>query len=161
MTDEKFIPMDCPICNSFFFENAQEDEGRSEEQFCPKCGWKYDYEKVLFPNKRKRNELSLSEYRAWYNKKISETPSYNYLEANFQKESHRCPVCGKYLFREISSFEICPMCGWEDDNLMEKDPEKWAGSSNELCLKEFKARYLRYLEKNSNYCYRIDGFPEE
>ena len=37
-------------------------------------------------------------------------------------DKHLCPVCGKYEFEEQGSFDICDVCGWEDDPLQLKEP---------------------------------------
>ena len=56
----------------------------------------------------------------------------------------KCPVCGKYTFQSgPGSYEICPVCGWEDDKAQYKDPNL-KGGANRLSLKEYKERY----EKN-------------
>lgn len=56
----------------------------------------------------------------------------------------KCPVCGKYTFQSgPGSYEICPVCGWEDDKAQYKDPNL-KGGANKLSLKEYKGRY----EKN-------------
>ena len=56
----------------------------------------------------------------------------------------KCPVCGKYTFQSgPGSYEICPVCGWEDDKAQYKDPTL-KGGANKLSLKEYKERY----EKN-------------
>lgn len=26
-----------------------------------------------------------------------------------------CPVCGKYRFAEEADYDICPVCGWENE----------------------------------------------
>lgn len=56
----------------------------------------------------------------------------------------KCPACGKYTFQSgPGSYEICPVCGWEDDKVQYKDPNL-KGGANKLSLKEYKEQY----EKN-------------
>ena len=56
----------------------------------------------------------------------------------------KCPVCGKYTFQSgPGSYEICPICGWENDKAQYKNPTL-EGGANKLSLKEYKERY----EKN-------------
>ena len=56
----------------------------------------------------------------------------------------KCPVCGKYTFKNgPGSYEICPVCGWEDDKAQYHDPTL-SGGANKLSLKEYKEQY----EKN-------------
>ena len=56
----------------------------------------------------------------------------------------KCPVCGKYTFQSgPGSYEICPVCGWENDKAQYKDPTL-KGGANKLSLKEYKEQY----EKN-------------
>ena len=57
----------------------------------------------------------------------------------------KCPVCGQYVFKSgPGSYEICPICGWEDDKAQYEDPTL-AGGANHLSLKEYKKHY----EKNN------------
>ena len=56
----------------------------------------------------------------------------------------KCPVCGQYTFQSgPGSYEICPICGWEDDKAQYKDPNL-KGGANRFSLKEYKEQY----EKN-------------
>lgn len=57
----------------------------------------------------------------------------------------KCPVCGQYVFKSgPGSYEICSICGWEDDKAQYEDPTL-AGGANHLSLKEYKKQY----EKNN------------
>ncbi len=55
-------------------------------------------------------------------------------------EPHSCPVCGKYKFSQYGSFEICPVCGWEDDSVQENDPDFDIGP-NVISLNEYRSKY--------------------
>lgn len=55
-------------------------------------------------------------------------------------ESHACPVCGKYIFEFHGSFDICPVCGWEDDNLQEKRLD-FDGGANLMSLNQARQAY--------------------
>ena len=41
------------------------------------------------------------------------------------------------MFPTTGSYEICNICGWEDDESQETDPTTWGGA-NELSLNEAK-----------------------
>ena len=51
-----------------------------------------------------------------------------------------CPVCGKYTFEEYDSYDICPVCGWEDDPVQRREPD-FAGGANTLCLNDAIRKY--------------------
>ena len=91
--------------------------------------------------------------------KISKDPNFDYMEDAYARQKHTCPVCGEHTFSDTGSFEICPQCGWIDDPLMEEQPDKWAGCSNELCLTDYKQRYIEYKSCNPRYRYSSDGYP--
>lgn len=55
-------------------------------------------------------------------------------------DKHLCPVCGKYEFEEQGSFDICDVCGWEDDPLQLKDPDLELGA-NEMSLNQAIKQY--------------------
>ena len=52
-------------------------------------------------------------------------------------DKHRCPCCKKHRFEEIGKYEICPICGWEDDPTQRRN-HSYSGGANKLCLKEYR-----------------------
>ena len=50
-------------------------------------------------------------------------------------EKYKCPCCGNDTLMEEppGTFEICPLCHWEDDNVQFDDPD-YAGGANLLSL---------------------------
>lgn len=50
-----------------------------------------------------------------------------------RKKNMKCPVCGEYKFKE--KYDICPVCGWENDPVQLKD-KTFAGGANEMSLAE-------------------------
>lgn len=48
-----------------------------------------------------------------------------------------CPCCRQYEFEEENAFEICPVCGWEDDCLQRDDPD-YRDGANKKSLNEYK-----------------------
>ena len=143
MKETSYQPMICPVCERFYFSELQDGDDIDSLQ-CTKCGWKYDYDQAADHDlKNGKNVKSVNEYTQWYQEMIAENPEYDYsYDHRSPKEPHRCPVCGKHLFRDRDSFDVCPICGWVDDGLMEEEPERWAGNSNDLCLRDFRNRYL-------------------
>jgi hypothetical protein len=53
-----------------------------------------------------------------------------------------CPCCGYLTFGDDSpgSFEICPVCFWEDDPVQFKDPT-YKGGANDVNLEEARKNY--------------------
>ena len=52
-------------------------------------------------------------------------------------EYKRCACCGEYTLEEKSLFDICPVCGWEDDGVQNDDPN-YDGGANHISLNEAK-----------------------
>ena len=53
---------------------------------------------------------------------------------------HKCPVCGEYEFDEEDSYDICEVCGWEDDGFQERHPD-YEGGANHMSLNQAKEAY--------------------
>lgn len=59
-------------------------------------------------------------------------------------EKYKCVCCG---YRTLSSeppgtFEICPVCYWEDDNVQFDDPD-YEGGANSISLNKARENYKR------------------
>lgn len=65
----------------------------------------------------------------------------------YSETRHKCPVCGKHEFSCISSFEVCPVCGWMDDEYQVAYPDNDGGANN-ISLNEAK-RHWNENQKNS------------
>ena len=57
-----------------------------------------------------------------------------------QDETRICPCCRHYAFEEKNAYEICPVCGWEDDPIQRKDPD-YAGGANKMSLREARRAF--------------------
>ena len=88
----------------------------------------------------------LNEYKAEYQKKISENPNYDYSKELIPDPvPHKCPVCGEYTFKDNSSYDICPVCGWEDDGWYE------GGGANSMSLEEAIDCFKKHRETDPKY----------
>ena len=162
---ETYHELLCPVCGEFYFtkrNEGEEDLGyftllkdklavKFDVPTCHQCGWRYDQMQHDNPDSSQgENSMSLNSYKAQYEAKLAEDPEYSYLESQHVATPHKCPVCGKYEFTDEGSFDICTICGWEDDPVMTDDPD-FDGGANDLCLRDFKARYDRLVQDIPNY----------
>jgi predicted RNase H-like HicB family nuclease len=54
----------------------------------------------------------------------------------------KCPVCGERNFEEDNNFEVCDVCGWENDGVQLDDPD-YRGGANEKSLNERRTAWER------------------
>lgn len=67
-----------------------------------------------------------------------------------------CPTCGFEVFEEpLGSYDICPVCGWEDDDVQARFP-LLKGGANRECLFERQQRLLQRLPFGVN---KHSGYP--
>lgn len=164
MIDPKnYRPMTCPVCGKFEFTELQETDLLIRDYMqCFSCGWKYDHKQINHPDLAEGlNTLSLNDYKAWHQEQIETDPEYNWLDANYQPTPHRCPICQQTQFEDEGGFEVCPHCGWCDDGLMEREPDKWEGCANDLCFNDYKARYEHLCKAIPNYDFSEHGTGDE
>lgn len=57
-----------------------------------------------------------------------------------RKKKYPCPCCGRHTINKPGDFEICPICGWEDDKTQSDDID-FDGGANELSLRQAREKY--------------------
>ena len=69
---------------------------------------------------------------------------------------YRCPCCDNFTLEEKppGTFEICPVCGWQDDPGQYDEPD-YEGGANDMSLNQARAnyriKYERSLKRNPRY----------
>lgn len=56
-----------------------------------------------------------------------------------------CPCCGFLTLGETppGTFEICPVCFWEDDNVQAKSPT-FEGGANDVSLAQARSNFAKF-----------------
>jgi hypothetical protein len=64
---------------------------------------------------------------------------------NKKKMKYTCPCCGYKTLDEAppGTYDICPICFWEDDNVQFDDPD-FEGGANEVSLRQAQKNYLEF-----------------
>jgi hypothetical protein len=75
-----------------------------------------------------------------------------------------CPVCGYLTLAEPpGSYEICKVCGWEDDALQLEFPTSRAGGANETTLLDAQRKFanaaVRMARRHPAFPVRLDRDP--
>jgi hypothetical protein len=58
-----------------------------------------------------------------------------------QTSNKVCACCGFPTLPAGSIFEICSLCGWQDDGAQNEDPD-YSGGANELSLNEYRRQWV-------------------
>lgn len=56
-----------------------------------------------------------------------------------------CPCCGNLTINDVppGTYEVCPVCGWEDDEVQFLDPN-FSGGANRVSLETARANYQEF-----------------
>ena len=65
-----------------------------------------------------------------------------------KSKNKKCACCGEYSLPPASRFEICPACGWQDDDVQNDDPA-FAGGANDVSLEQAQREYLNGNHNNN------------
>ncbi|MCF0116221.1 MAG: hypothetical protein HUJ56_12800 [Erysipelotrichaceae bacterium] len=60
----------------------------------------------------------------------------------------KCLCCGEYVMQDL--YDICPVCGWENDPIQNDDPD-FSGGANHDSLNEHKLEFHKLREQNPEY----------
>ena len=74
-----------------------------------------------------------------------------------------CPCCGYLTLDEEppGTFDICPVCGWEDDNVQFDDPS-FQGGANRVSLMQARRNFLTIGASSPDRLGHVrDTFPSE
>ena len=78
-------------------------------------------------------------------------------------EMYQCPCCGYLTLSEESpgTFEICPICYWEDDNVQAADPN-YEGGANQVSLNQARQNFAEFGASTRDAVTRVRRpLPEE
>lgn len=77
--------------------------------------------------------------------------------------NRKCACCNLYELPHGSVFEICPVCGWEDDDLQNEQPD-FEGGANELSLNQARQLFKEKQQKESaidkNICIKCGRYED-
>ncbi|MCR5165700.1 MAG: hypothetical protein K6C13_00555 [Oscillospiraceae bacterium] len=62
---------------------------------------------------------------------------------------HICPVCRKYYFKEEGHYEVCEVCGWEDDSIQYED-HFYTGGANPLSVNICQMKFFLLHEDSTS-----------
>ena len=62
-------------------------------------------------------------------------------------KNKRCPCCGRDSLPANSAFEICPVCGWQDDDVQNDDPD-FEGGANNMSLNQAREAFRQGKDVN-------------
>jgi hypothetical protein len=77
--------------------------------------------------------------------------------------NYQCPCCGYLTFSEEvnGTFEICPVCFWEDDNVQSEDPS-FEGGANDVSLIKARKNFLNFGAIKKEFIKKVrKPLPEE
>ena len=137
----------CKVCGYNYGDYVWGEDGKNPSfEICPCCGTEFGYEdateKAILLSRKKWFDSGAK----WH---FSEEKPKNWnLEEqlkNIYVKGYACPCCG-YLTRgqeDHSSYEICPVCFWEDDPAQFNDPN-YEGGANDMSLNQARKNYKSF-----------------
>jgi hypothetical protein len=89
----------------------------------------------------------LAARRQWFERYFADT-TVELLAAHGLRRRHTCPCCGYPTLLHRSYYEICKLCGWEDDGQDDPSADEWWGGPNyQYSLTLARENFARYGSK--------------
>jgi hypothetical protein len=112
----------------------------------------YDIDDILYRYDKKTNEFGMCTPSGVMITYFLPTDKLSYIgRYNSMQYNRKCACCGNSLSPYLKFFDICDVCGWEDDPIQNDDPD-YDGGANHISLNEAKQAFsegkaLRPLKK--------------
>lgn len=77
-------------------------------------------------------------------------------------DGYLCDCCGYITMgEERGSFDICPVCGWEDDDIQFDNPDM-AGGANAVSLNQARENFRNFKNHDPKSGFKVrDPLPDE
>ena len=62
------------------------------------------------------------------------------INKSAEKQRFACPCCNSMTIGNLGTYEICAVCGWEDDPIQSADPE-YIGGANANSLSQARKKW--------------------
>lgn len=63
---------------------------------------------------------------------------------------YKCDCCGYYALKNEGD-DICPVCGWQEDNVQRRFPDSTGGANYEISLNMAKENFKKFGVFNKKY----------
>ena len=65
-----------------------------------------------------------------------------------ENEDLTCPICDKFIFETYCDYDVCPVCGWENDGVQAWN-HNYSGGANALSVNEARIEYFLLKRKDT------------
>ena len=69
-----------------------------------------------------------------------ENPAFEMNKSQIFEAKMLCPCCEQFEYSGEGSYELCPVCNWENDSVQSGDPD-YAGGANIMSLNEAREAF--------------------
>lgn len=81
----------------------------------------------------------------WFEWYMNQLENHSVVAPSQEGNRYRCPCCGYRTLDERGSFDICPVCFWEDDGQDDQDADVRRGGPNgALSLTQARANFQEF-----------------